>query len=337
MSAMLALVAMALGRAPVQTEISFTGAGNFTLKGTLSMPANSGNKLPGVLLLPGSGPSDRNGNQPPGLTTDILKQISDSLNAKGIATLRFDKRAAHTYTAFFMKMKREEYAEFFKWDNFVDDATAALKFLGSQSGVDPKRLAIVGHSEGAEIALQIGSAQANSSLRPAALVTLGGAGRPMGPILHEQIANALERQKVPSDRRSAYLDYVDKAAAQVAKDATFPPDPPAGLGALFNDTTAKLMQAYCKIDPTDLAKAYPGPVLVLNGGNDTQVSPVRDSPKLRTALESRSSGTVEMVIVPRASHCLKATTDQTNDVFEGPVVPLALDTIQQFLVKELKP
>ncbi|MDR3691410.1 MAG: alpha/beta fold hydrolase [Fimbriimonas sp.] len=338
MSLFLGLAVIAMGQATIDKEVVFTGAGGFQLKGALSIPAHAtGKTVPGVLLLPGSGPSDRDGNQPPTLITDVLKQISKTLNAQGIATIRFDKRASHPYFALFRTMKPADFPEFFKWENFVADATDALKFLASQPGIDPKRLGIVGHSEGAEIALQIGSDLSHNPLCPAAIVTIGGAGRPMGPILHEQIARALQRQKVPADLQKKYMDYVDRATAQVAKDATFPPDPLPGLAALFNPTTTKLMQSYCRIDPTDLAKKYPGPVLIVNGANDTQVSAERDSPKLRAALESRGSGSVEMVIVPKASHCLKETTAEMSDVFEGPIVPLALDKIQQFFTKQLKP
>jgi len=338
MSLLLGLVLTAMGQAPLDKEITFTGAGGVLLKGALSMPTHSASKLvPGVLLLPGSGPTDRDDNQPPTLITNLLKQISQGLNEKGIATLRFDKRAAHPYLTQLMKMNPKDFPEYFKWENFVDDATAAMKFLASQPGVDPKRIAIIGHSEGAEIALQIGSNLAKSASVPAALVTLGGAGRPMGPILREQIGRQLDRQLVPADLRKKYLDYTDRATEQVSKDGTFPPDPPTGLGVLFNSTTTKLMQAYCRIDPTDLAKNYPGPVLVINGGNDTQISAERDAPKLKAALESRTHGTVELLIVPNASHCLKATTEATSDVFEGPIVPLAMAKIQQFLVKQLQP
>lgn len=80
-----------------EREVAFNGAGGFQLRGTLVLPSATKGKVPGVLLLPGSGPSDRNGNQPPQLVTDLLKQIAERLAADGFASLRFDKRAAAVY------------------------------------------------------------------------------------------------------------------------------------------------------------------------------------------------------------------------------------------------
>src|SRR5688500_9758350 len=88
----------ALEEKPMPLEVSFTGAGGLKLNGTVLLPSGGRDqKFPAVLLLPGSGPTDRNGNQPPVLVTDLLKQIADRLAAEGIASLRFDKRSAHVH------------------------------------------------------------------------------------------------------------------------------------------------------------------------------------------------------------------------------------------------
>ena len=357
MSLWVGMALMMVAQGPVEQPVEFKGAGGITLYGTLTMPAGTatlesaaapghvadkekvlkvktGISVPGVLLLPGSGPTDRDGNQPPALITDVLKQISNGLAEKGIATLRFDKRATRAYLSQFPK-DQSKWAEFFKWENFVDDATAAYRFLGAQPGVDGKRVAIIGHSEGAEIALQIGSNLVGQSNPPAALVTIGGAGRPMGPILTEQIGRALERQKALPPVKKIYMDGLQKAIDQTIKTGTYPDDVPAGLKVLFNPTTTMLMRSYLTIDPSQLASHYSGPVLLINGAHDTQVSPDRDTPKLKDALAARSAGTVEMLIVPDASHNLKSTSGGNDDAFTGPVAPLALTKIVQFLIKEL--
>jgi fermentation-respiration switch protein FrsA (DUF1100 family) len=268
------------------------------------------------------------------LITDVLKQIAAALADNGIASLRFDKRATRMYLPSFPKDKTL-WADFFKWDNFVGDATGAYRFLGSQAGVDPKRIAILGHSEGAEIALQIGSNLAKDSTPPAAIVTIGGAGRPMGPILTEQISRALDRQKALPPVKKQYMDALKLAMDQIVKNGTYPEDLPPGLNALFNPTTTKIMQSYLTIDPCLLASRYAGPVLLINGAHDTQVSPERDTPKLKAALSLRKAGTVEMLIVPNASHNLKDTSSGNDDAFTGPVAPIALTKIVEFLSKEL--
>ena len=337
MSLLVGMMVMAMTAAPVEKPISFIGAGEFELFGTLTMPSNAtGHLVPGVVLLPGSGPTDRDGNQAPLVVTDLLKQIATTLAEAGIASVRFDKRATPLYYAKWPK-DRDKWAEFFKWENFVDDATDAYRYLCAHQGIDGHRVAILGHSEGAEIALQIGSNLAKDPTPPAALVTLGGAGRKMGPILREQIVLRLDQSKMLAPTKRKYMDYLDKAISQVIQDASFPPDPPAGFESLFNASTSKLMQSYCTIDPAQLAKRYAGPVLLINGGQDQQISPERDTPLLKAALESRSKGTVETLIVPDASHNLKSTVGGNKDQMTGPVAPLALSKIQQFLVKELRP
>jgi fermentation-respiration switch protein FrsA (DUF1100 family) len=159
----------------------------------------------------------------------------------------------------------------------------------------------------------------------------------MGPILHEQISLRLDIQKVLPPTKKVYMEYLDKATAQVAKTGTFPENPPPGLDSLFNATTAKLMQSYCSIDPSQLARNYNGPVLLVNGRDDQQVSPERDTPLLKEALQSRSKGSVVVLIVPDASHNLKSTANGNKDQFDGPVVPLAMTAIKQFLTQQLHP
>src|SRR5436309_15501621 len=73
-----------------EREVTFAGAGGLQLHGTLVLPSGTKGKAPGVLLLSGSGPTDRNGNQLPQIVTDLLKQIAERLAADGYASLRFD-------------------------------------------------------------------------------------------------------------------------------------------------------------------------------------------------------------------------------------------------------
>jgi len=324
------------GPTSIEKEVVFKGAGGLELKGTLALPAHSKGKTGAILLLPGSGPTDRNGNQVPVFMTDLLKQISQNLNEQGFATLRFDKRASAPYRPIFLKMTVDGMAEFFKWDNFVGDATAALHFLQKQSTVDPHKVGILGHSEGALLALQIGKNEVGKADVPAVLITMGGTGRPMGPILHEQIARALDKQKQVDPVRAMYLNAVDKATAQVAKTATFPKDLPPGLQSLFNPTTNKLMQAYCSIDPSALARQFRGPVLVMNGADDTQVSAQRDAPLLKKALQGRAKSKFDYLIVPASSHNFKSTATGDKDAIKGPILPQALAKIDSFLNKYLK-
>lgn len=71
--------------APVERQVSFKSADGVLLAGTLLLPQMSGAGGPGVLLIQGSGPTDRNGNQGRGLRSDVLRQLADELAVRGIA------------------------------------------------------------------------------------------------------------------------------------------------------------------------------------------------------------------------------------------------------------
>ena len=309
-------------------EVKFESHG-LMLEGTLQMPIGVAGKAPAVLLLPGSGPTDRNGNSMLGITTDLYKQIAEELAKNGIASLRFDKRAIRQYAANWPK-DIPALSKYFCWENFVDDASAGFDFLAKQSEVDPTRVGIVGHSEGAMISLQIDANRSGKPDAPKATLLLGGTGRPMGIILHEQISRSLKKSGLTEEASKPYIEYTDKACQALKDGKPLPANVPKGLEGLFNPASLDIMQAYCRIDPTDLAKLAGGPVLVMNGAHDTQVSAERDAPKLYDTLKKRKSGKVEMMIVPDTSHNLKSTKSGNDDAFEGPVVPEALAKIIEF-------
>jgi len=314
-------------------DVTFEGKG-LTLAGTMLTPGGTP-KAPAMLLLPGSGPTDRDGNSialPD--KVDSLKQIAEELAKNGIASLRFDKRAIRRYQDKWPK-DLGELNKFFSWQSFVDDASAALDFLRKQPEIDATRVGILGHSEGAMISLQVAADRSGQSNAPKVTILLGGTGRPMGPVLHEQIARALKKQGASAQISKQYLDYLDAACAALAAGKALPPNTPAGLAALFNPTVLDIMGAYCRIDPSANAAKTTGPVLVMNGENDTQVSAERDAPKLIAALKGRASGDVDSLIVPKASHNFKSTADGNDDAFTGPVVPAALAKIVEFAKKSL--
>jgi uncharacterized protein len=327
----LSLLLAAIGWLPIEREVAFPGAGGFELKGTLAMPAGSSEKVPAVLLLPGSGPTDRNGNQPPMLQTDLLKQIASHLALQGIASLRFDKRAAHVYAPQWPKDAAER-DTFFDWDKFVGDAKNALAFLRRQEGVHPSKVAIAGHSEGGLIAMQIGHDLAGSKDSPDALLLLGTAGRPLDFLIREQVLASLIRSGLDETARQPYVDYMEKAIAQIKAEAKVPPNPPAGLGPLINPSVARLLQTYFTLDPAVLLPKYPGPVLVVQGEKDIQVLAEKDFPALRAALEKRKSGRLETVLVEGASHNFKPVSDPNKEMgFSGTADPKLLDAVARFL------
>jgi pimeloyl-ACP methyl ester carboxylesterase len=284
-----------------------------------------------VLLLAGSGTTDRDGNQPPALISDLLKLIAQRLASEGYASIRFDKRSAKTYATEWPKDVAAQ-NDFFAWDAFVGDATAALRFLQSQPEVDAARTIVAGHSEGALIAMQIAKNLAREPHGPVGLILISAPGRTGAAILREQVSANLKRAGLTADAVRPYEDYVDLAIRQIVKDGSVPPNPPKGLAGLFPRNATRLVQVELSLDPEKILPLCPGPVLVVQGEKDIQVSVLRDFPRVVAALKGRRSGSVDTGVVPSASHNLKAVANENVDPgITGPVVPEALDAIAAFM------
>lgn len=134
-------------------EVVFTADGT-TVYGTLHVPERrAGQRLRAALLLPGSGPTDRDGNQPPGSAPDTLTQLADALDEDGIASLRFDKYGTgRTGLGAY-----QDHPEELDYPAFIRQAQTAYKTLREQPETDPRELLVVGHSEGAMTGLILGS------------------------------------------------------------------------------------------------------------------------------------------------------------------------------------
>ena len=136
-----------------QRTVRFAGSGGAMLAGTLLLPMVSEIQyVPGVVLIAGSGPTDRDGNNPlVPVRIDSLKQIAETLVRAGIATLCYDKRGIGGSAASPGTLAEQE--RFFAWENFVGDVQAAHAELLKHDEIKPYATAMLGHSEGGLLAL----------------------------------------------------------------------------------------------------------------------------------------------------------------------------------------
>ncbi len=344
------------------SDVTYPGVGGVTLAGTLVIPAHAaGSRVPGVVIIAGSGPTDRNGNSKlVPLVSNQYAQWATALAGAGIASLRYDKRAIGASSSVPLKDPAHPTAEelaaftdFAAWGNFVGDAAATLAFLQQQPAVDGTRTALLGHSEGSLIAQEVAAAPQSLPHPPAAVVLASGPGRPFDVLAREQISNllpAVAAAGVPITDAQALLTAYDAEIAGIKATGQTPTAPlvalqqnaniPAAIKniifSLFPSVNTKYWVGALKADPVALAKAYAGPVLVIQGGADTQVFPTEDAPALDAALASRSGDRHQTVIVPQMSHEWKLIQDPTKDNgFEGPVVPAALTALTGWLAPVL--
>src|SRR6266545_4035406 len=142
-------------------DVAFESAG-LRLAGSFTEPDRAGPN-PAVLLLAGSGQSDRDDNAPK-LRIDVLHQIAEFLALNGFASLRFDKRGVGASEGNYWKTG---------FDDRVTDAAAGLAWLRSQKDVDTDRVFVLGHGEGASLAIRLAGTDAPT----AGVILLAGAGR----------------------------------------------------------------------------------------------------------------------------------------------------------------
>jgi pimeloyl-ACP methyl ester carboxylesterase len=224
------------------------------IQGSLRLPAGNG-RHPVVLIIAGSGPTDRDGNSPvpvaPGKTlhTDSYRLLAEGLAADGIASVRYDKRGIGASAAAMAGHTESEYT----FDVGIEDAAAWIRMLRA----DPRfsRVVVVGHSEGSLIGM-VAAQRATAD----GFVSIDGAGRPAAEVLREQLS---EGGAPPG----MYVPILDSLSAGRTVDST----PPA-LASLFRRSVQPYLISWFRYDPVTELKKLPYATLVIQGTRDIQVS-----------------------------------------------------------------
>ena len=209
-----------------------------------------------IVIVAGSGPTDRNGNSGMNLNSYSYKLLSDELVARGFAVLRYDKRAIGRSTI------AQELIPNLVFDDFVDDAAECVKYL---RGRGFKRVVMAGHSEGGLISLVVATKRKEAVLD--GVVLLCAPGYSMDVILRQQ----LSAQLMPS-----YMGLMFMADTIITKlkrgDSVDEKDIPKELLSLFHPVVQPFLISNMQYDPEVLARGCELPMLVVTGGNDIQVS-----------------------------------------------------------------
>jgi uncharacterized protein len=289
---------------PIQLEIPIG-----TLYGVVDLPAGAG-QFPVVVSIAGSGPTDRDGNQP-GLKNDSLKLLGQALAAQGIAVVRYDRRGIG-------ESKKTGPKEVdLTLDMLADDVVQWIKLLRKDKRFT--RIAIVGHSEGA----LVGSLAAKRA--PAdAFVSLAGAGRKLTVVLREQLTKNL-----PADLKEKSDKIIDELAA-----GRLVADPPKDLAGLFRPSVQPFLISEFKYDPAQELAKLEMPVLIVQGTTDVQVK-VEDAKALAAAKKD-----AKLVIIEGMNHMLRQASTQAEQVkayYEAsmPLSPTLGDEIGTFLKQAL--
>jgi pimeloyl-ACP methyl ester carboxylesterase len=307
-----------------ERAVRFAGSDGAMLAGTLLLPRWSElQKVPGVVLIAGSGPTDRDGNNPlVPERIDLLKQIAELLARAGIASLRYDKRGIGGSTPRPINTL-EEQERFFAWENFVGDVAAAHRELLRHDEIKPYATALLGHSEGGLLALAAAgplSAKTMGSRTLHGLVLTATPGRPLADIVRAQIARSTPLLVEPAERTMSTIMATGRVPAGLSREQQplFPPYAGPFLRSALAFDPAKAMA------DLDLAS------LILQGGADSQIVPMVDVQPLIDALAQRN-GPGEAVIVAGVSHNLKLVRGPGDPGFAGPVAPAVADKLTSWL------
>jgi pimeloyl-ACP methyl ester carboxylesterase len=300
-------------------DLRFAGAGGVSLSGTLLLPLVSEiQKVPGAVLIAGSGPTDRDGNNRyiPG-KIDLLKQIAELLADNGIASLRYDKRGigASTLQPDTGLAAQER---FWAWDNFIADAQAAHAELLRHDEIKPYATALIGHSEGG--LLSLAAAQAMGKKGPHAVVLAGTPGRSLRDIVRAQVART-------GPQFSAETERIMQA---IVDTGHVPTDVPAELQLLFPVYAGAFLRGDLAFEPVPALEGIEAACLVVQGGADQQVVPMGDIQPLVDAL-SRRTRPGEVMVFPMVSHNLKAVSGPADPGFVGPIAPAVADKLAGWL------
>lgn len=275
----------------------------------------AGEGAPVVLIIPGSGPTDRDGNSPMGVKAGYLKLLAQGLAEKGVGSVRIDKRGMFGSKAAVAAGGEVRIAD------YVTDVGSWVQAVRTRTGVDCVWL--VGHSEGAMVAL----AAAQMQQHLCGVVLVASPGRPMIALMREQfkknpgnapilpevlpVLDAMERGEV------ADTSKMDKRVAPI-----------------FSPVNQRYLIDANRYDPAKLAAAYDGPLLIVQGGRDLQTT-MDDANAIAAA---RPDATLK--VLPDMNHVLKVVSGNNPlanlTTYTDPNLPLApglVDAVAGFVTQ----
>jgi dipeptidyl aminopeptidase/acylaminoacyl peptidase len=242
-----------------------------------------------------------------------FKQIAERLASNGVAVLRVDDRGIGGSTG------RETLATA-TTTSLAEDTRAQIAWLRARSGVDPKRIVVIGHSEGATIASMIGA----SDPQVAGVVLMAGVAKRGADVSFEQQEDMLKSDATMDDATKASMREKQKEAVKaILEDREVPGQP-----------IVPWMREYFKYDPLPTVRRVKQPVLILQGERDRQVDQSHAS-MLERALHDAGNTHVKRIVFPTLNHLfLPSKTGSFNEYshLETSIVPIeVLDAISTWV------
>ena len=247
-------------------DVSIRAPQGHALAGTFTVPPHEG-RIAAAVLITGLSPHERNNGNPPWMT---FRDIADALGRAGIAALRADDRGIGKSTGDNTKLTSFDKA---------DDVRAEVAWLRAQPAIDPRRIMLVGYSEGGLIAPMV--AAGDTSI--AAVVTLAGPGVPGIEVARYQVQQPILKNPTMSaaDRETEFKKQFEEALKDLSPHET----------------------SYLSIDPLAYDRQVRCPALIMQGATDATV-PLRSAERIAGAMRAGGNADVTVRIIPGVSHSL---------------------------------
>lgn len=273
-----------------------------SIDGTLLLPQDTSDIL--VILVAGSGPTDRNGNQN-FVKNNSLKKLATALTDRGFATFRFDKRIVK-------QIKKGKLDPNISFDDFVVDVKDIVQYFKSSKPF--KKIYIVGHSQGSLVGMLAATKDVNG------FISLAGAGQSIDLVITDQI-----------EKTAPQFTKETKVVFDILRSGKTTTDYPPALSAVFDISIQKFITSWMKYNPQEELKKLNIPILIINGTKDLQVS-VAEAELLKQA-----SPNAPYEIIEKMNHVLFSIEGddlenaKSYNAMSRPLAPELVDIIVKFL------
>jgi len=276
------------------------------IDGTLMVPSTT-EKPPLAILIGGSGPTDRNGNQQM-MVNNSLRFLAEGLYNNNIASFRYDKRIVKQMKLNSINEKN------IRFDDFIEDAVAILNYFKKDDRFS--EIYIIGHSQGSLVGMIAAQNGADG------FISIAGAGQEIDDVIIDQLS-----KQAPGLMENARDSFDDLRANGIALNYS------PGLASIFRKEIQPFVFTWMQYNPkVEIAKLNM-PVLIINGDKDTQVN-ISEAEILRSAKPDAA-----YEIIPNMNHVFKEIegndleNSKSYNIYNLPVVPKLITIISDFIKK----
>lgn len=277
---------------------------NSLIEETLFSPITTTNKPNLVILIAGSGPTNRNGNQV-GMQNNSLKFLAEGIASNGIAVFSYDKRI--------IKQMKEGNLdeEKLNFTDFINDTKDVIAFFRQQKKYN--KIIIAGHSEGSLIGMIAANGNADG------YISLAGPGRTIDLIIIEQI-----------EKQAAFLKKETEENFKILKTGKTFELKNKMLASIFRESVQPYMISWMQYNPQEEIKKLNIPILIINGNKDIQVS------ENEAQLLHEAAPKASLKIIDKMNHVFKEINQEAENLKSYsnpnlPVMPELIESINNFI------